>query len=257
MRLTSITLAAAALVDTTNAWWGTGHLLVARIANDLLMNQSPSQLIATESLLGVLKRNDPSSTQKEGDHPFVECTTFADDIKGKGGSYQAGWHFIDQPFLDEGGKISDYNFTADSHNVTEAIDNIVSWVNHKSGYKDTYTYKMIMANGREGHDEEEGLSTAMRFLIHYTGDVHQPLHGTARVDHEYPTGDRGGNSFPLPTKQEAKNLHAVWDSVLYEFSDDSTLVSLSFFINTPFSLLTPKVGKPSARELHPSLKSTH
>jgi len=63
----------------------------------------------------------------------------------------------------------------------------------------------------------------MRFLIHYTGDIHQPLHGSTRVDHEYPEGDRGGNSFPVTAKDGAKNLHAVWDSVAYEFTGYPTL----------------------------------
>jgi len=29
-----------------------------------------------------------------------------------------------------------------------------------------------MANGKKGHTEEDGLSTAMRLLIHYVGDIH-------------------------------------------------------------------------------------
>jgi hypothetical protein len=63
----------------------------------------------------------------------------------------------------------------------------------------------------------------MRFLIHYTGDVHQPLHATARVDTEFPAGDRGGNSFPLKSKDGAKNLHAAWDSVVYADANDFDL----------------------------------
>lgn len=43
----------------------------------------------------------------------------------------------------------------------------------------------------------------MRLLIHYVGDVHQPLHATARVDHEYPRGDFGGNTVHLPNKDES------------------------------------------------------
>ena len=77
-----------------------------------------------------------------------------------------------------------------------------------------------------GHTEADGLSTATRLLIHYTGDIHQPLHATARVNHEYPAGDRGGNSFPLPSIDGAKNLHSAWDSVLYSEPQDFT---------TPFS----------------------
>lgn len=72
---------------------------------------------------------------------MVECVTFADDIKSKGGSYQSGWHFIDTPFLDEGGDISDYDFTFDAHNVTEAITAIKDWVNKADGYKDSFEYQ--------------------------------------------------------------------------------------------------------------------
>jgi len=87
-----------------------------------------------DSILAVLKASDPTWTKAEGSHPFVECSTFADDIKGKGGAYQAGWHFIDTPFLDEGGNLDDYDFTMDAHNVTEALSALTSWVNKDSGY---------------------------------------------------------------------------------------------------------------------------
>jgi len=80
-----------------------------------------------------------------------------------------------------------------------------------------------MANGKKGHNEEDGLSAAMRLLIHYVGDIHQPLHATSRVDHEYTQGDRGGNSFPLTPTDGVKNLHSLWDSVVLEFTEDATL----------------------------------
>ena len=53
--------------------------------------------------------------------------------------------------------------------------------------------------------------------MHYVGDSHQPLHGVSRVDNAYPAGDRGGNDVHLPSRMRAKNLHAVWDEVVYEF----------------------------------------
>lgn len=76
-----------------------------------------------------------------------------------------------------------------------------------------HTYKI--------HTEEVGKSTAMRLLIHYVGDVHQPLHSTSRINDEFPKGDRGGNSFKLD--DPLGELHAVWDSVLGEFSGYETL----------------------------------
>jgi hypothetical protein len=69
------------------------------------------------------------------------------------------------------------------------------------------------------------LSYATRLLIHYVGDVHQPLHCVSRVNKDYPAGDRGGNSFPLPTHYSDKELHAVWDSAIYELKSNDKLVS--------------------------------
>lgn len=63
----------------------------------------------------------------------------------------------------------------------------------------------------------------MRLLIHYVGDVHQPLHATSRVNHDYPAGDRGGNNVPLPKYETVDNLHEFWDSAGYEFDGYQTL----------------------------------
>jgi len=75
----------------------------------------------------------------------------------------------------------------------------------------------------KGASEADGLSTAMRLLLHYAGDIHQPLHATSRVNHEYTQGDRGGNSVVLPSVSGAKNLHSVWDSVIYSRATDFDL----------------------------------
>ena len=66
-------------------------------------------------------------------------------------------------------------------------------------------------------DENDQQSFALRLVIHYAGDVHQPLHATSEVDHDFPEGDVGGNSQHLPYIDGVGNLHAVWDSVLYEY----------------------------------------
>ena len=45
---------------------------------------------------------------------------------------------------------------------------------------------------------------ALKFVVHFVGDVHQPLHTGHRAD-------RGGNDFQVNLRGEATNLHAVWD----------------------------------------------
>jgi len=49
--------------------------------------------------------------------------------------------------------------------------------------------------------------TALKFVIHLVGDIHQPLHaGLAR--------DKGANLFQVRAFGRGTNLHAVWDSEL-------------------------------------------
>jgi len=67
-------------------------------------------------------------------------------------------------------------------------------------------------------DEENARSFALRLVIHYVGDIHQPLHATTLVDSDYKNGDAGGNFEHLPSIDGAGNLHAVWDSTAYEYA---------------------------------------
>ena len=69
---------------------------MARIAFDKLSNESPAIVDkATHILTGIA-----SYTDLEKDHPFVECATFADEIKLTGWNDQSHWHFVDEPFFD-------------------------------------------------------------------------------------------------------------------------------------------------------------
>lgn len=48
---------------------------------------------------------------------------------------------------------------------------------------------------------------ALKYLVHFVGDVHQPLHA-GFLD------DKGGNTYQLQAFMRGSNLHAVWDSGL-------------------------------------------
>lgn len=114
-------------------WWNDGHMLskksivfniflVAKIAYDILDKEDPSALESAEQLLKVLTDKDPSQTKSEKNYPFVECATFADEIKGRGGYWQSDWHFADFPYFDEGGSWNDWpKFKEEPHNVTAII----------------------------------------------------------------------------------------------------------------------------------------
>lgn len=100
--------------------------------------------------------------------------------------------------------------------MTNGIGNIVDWLSGKNGeeYKTSYLYDYIH-NRLYAGKPDVARSYALRLLIHYLGDLHQPLHAMGRYNDDYPTGDKGGNLFPIKYHYEADELHAVWDKVLY------------------------------------------
>lgn len=66
--------------------------------------------------------------------------------------------------------------------------------------------------------EDYGKSYALRLLIHYMGDHHQPVHQIVVLNKEHPKGYEL-TSIPIPVKYEqfptVNHLHATWDNTLY------------------------------------------
>ena len=79
-------------------------------------------------------------TTDEDKHPFTECATFADNIKGEGMSWQSPWHFIDQPYYDMGGDASDFpDFQEDDVDIVDALENLTKFLKGDSSV-DSSTY---------------------------------------------------------------------------------------------------------------------
>ena len=119
-------------------------------------------------------------------------------------SDQSPWHFVDQPFFDH------FNTTVfpEKFNVTWSIDYM------------TKNLKAEKKNPDEGVSWDLTDAFNLRLLIHYTGDIHQPLHTVSRYAEDFPKGDMGGNLFMLEEKEGINELHALWDSTIYEFDQD-------------------------------------
>jgi hypothetical protein len=66
-----------------------------------------------------------------------------------------------------------------------------------------------LARPADGKREQARKAAALRFLGHFIGDLHQPLH----VSHGE---DWGGNKIRVAWFDEEVNLHTVWDSKIIE-----------------------------------------
>lgn len=74
--------------------------------------------------------------------------------------------------------------------------------------------KAMVAQIKDENLSQEKRQIALRFLIHFIGDLHQPLH----VGRE---ADQGGNRIKVTWFDKETNLHSVWDNSIVEFQQYS------------------------------------
>jgi hypothetical protein len=67
-------------------------------------------------------------------------------------------------------------------------------------------YSAILANRGNG---PAARAEALMFVVHFVGDVHQPLHASFRHD-------AGGNDFQVRWHGRGSNLHRIWDSTMLD-----------------------------------------
>lgn len=166
------------------AWGQEGHSIIAEIAQRRLTPKAAGQV---ELVLG-------------RGHSLASVASWADDVRGaRPETYNL--HFVSIPVAESG-------FDADKHcHPSPKGDCIVAELDR---------LKTLLNCA----PTPEGKRDALRFAVHFLGDVHQPMHVVNEA--------RGGNDIKvsveiggqictgkcIPRKQEGANLHAVWDTTL-------------------------------------------
>ncbi len=187
--------AVMSLPAPARAWGCEGHQVVALLAEKHL---TPHALATAKKILaeGPI---DPSLSRycKEGGiDAMADASTWPDDIRALRPETPP-WHYIDIP---RGATLHDVEKFCDPKEgcVTRAITD-------------------EMATLRSADSDPRKRADALRFLIHFVGDLHQPLHAITN-------NDQGGNCVPvaffdaLPqlrnpqTESYVPNLHGVWDT---------------------------------------------
>jgi hypothetical protein len=186
------------------AWNATGHRIVGAIAYDHLT-------VEARARVDELLRQHPDfkalmGGPEMGREAFLAASVWPDVIKGDNRFYDdtradaqptpllpgfpsagflsmarhTNWHYVDIPFSPDGTSLE----PAQSPNALIELRRILKEAN-LSAYD-------------------------LPWLVHLTGDVHQPLHCTSRFTKSQPKGDQGGN---LVYTTPGRNLHALWDDL--------------------------------------------
>lgn len=153
------------------AWGPTGHRIVGEVAQKYL---TKSALQGIEKLVG-----------KES---LAIMSNWPDFMKSESSfNYASPWHYVTIP----DGSTYEQIEKDPKGDVVEAIGRMITTLKNKNATK-------------------EQKVESLKFLVHFVGDIHQPLHVGK-------SGDRGGNTVEVQWFGEKMNLHHLWDEALIDF----------------------------------------
>jgi hypothetical protein len=184
--LTLCCLAPLAASPPASAWGPIGHRVVGRIAESHL---TPAAAAGVRALLG--------------HETLARASTWPDEVRSDPAwSHADPWHYIS---IDDG-------LTYETAPKNPQGDIIVT---------------LTRCEGilRSAAASREQRVTALRYLVHLVGDLHQPLH-VGRTD------DRGGNGVEVAWQRQPANLHSVWDSLMIN-DERLSFSELAAFIDHP------------------------
>jgi len=153
-------------------WGGRGHASIGAIASTLL------SVKANQTISEILDFTTPPGN-------LEQIASWADEVKHtEAYEWSAPLHYTNVPT-----HACDFDYKrdcADDICVNGAINN--------------YTAQLGPNASKTGFNQTE----ALMFLVHFIGDIHQPLHVGQ-------TADRGGNNIEITFNSYPDNLHAIWD----------------------------------------------
>lgn len=173
-------------------WGPNGHRIVGQIGENHLTDEAKS---AIEKIMG--------------SESLAQAATWPDEIRSdEKWDFAYDWHFLsvddDQKYAEVIAKAAEKDSI---DNVVEAVDFFADIL--RGEQKKIQQFQNLMNKNKVEPPLDSVEVIALRFLIHFVGDVHQPLHVGRR-------GDMGGNKVSVNWFGEESNLHKVWDEGLIE-----------------------------------------
>ncbi|MET3981136.1 hypothetical protein ABIB62_003787 [Mucilaginibacter sp. UYP25] len=169
------------------SWGVVGHKTVATIAYNHL---TPQAKAAVKALLG--------------DTTMADAASWADQVlREPTYKHTSSWHYLNVPLGLSYKAFADSVTLPKNENVYSAIQKAIHVLNHQN-------------NSIEKQRE------ALKFLIHFVGDLHQPMHVSRKED-------KGGNAIQVQYAGKGTNLHSLWDSKLIATEgDDFTRMAVDY-----------------------------
>jgi len=241
-QLVVISLIAVLLLPTpAYAWNETGHKVVALIAWDQMKPQTRSAVIAllkqapADADLASLLSNDSRPLAEREREFFLRASTWSDIVRDddfperRKKFHHSFWHFINF-FFDQSGP---GGAPRDRDDLRPEPENVVERLQR---FQTSIADRNLPASQR---------AIELAWVLHQAGDIHQPLHCSARVTRLEPKGDQGGNLFLLERNNRLNNLHSYWDGILTRTFRRRTGETEQAFLQKIADFIVARHPKPS------------
>jgi S1/P1 Nuclease len=163
-----------AVIVVLISWGAVGHRTVGSIAQKHL---TPKALAGVRDLLG--------------GQSLADVANWADSVRSLPAYKQTGpWHYINLPL--------GLNYDAFKSRVENMLEANV--------YSALVAQMQLITDNTVSRERKVA---ALKFVVHFVGDLHQPMHVSREED-------KGGNTIQLNYDGQGTNLHAVWDSKLID-----------------------------------------
>ena len=203
------------------AWNAVGHMLVAHIAYDKL---KPNARAKVDKMTADLAKEYPEIRD------FDHVAPWLDTLRGQKIETFTRWHYIDMGFSDDGMPVKSL---VNTDNAIWAMSKVMQVT--KNDKANPYERARFLA-----------------FLVHITGDLHQPLHTVSRVSSLYPDGDQGGNLYTVRYQGKTVSLHKLWDEGAGAFALDSTPENIRLLARTITNAYPESSFGAQAKDLVPT-----
>lgn len=180
------------MTPASYAWNMLGHMVVATIA---YQNLKPAVRKNVDQMVAYFNQQYPEM------RTFVDLSYWPDSVRSQKINVYLHWHYIDIPFTKDASPLVN---TIKTENVVWALQNI----------------PVIVKNFNANPYERVRF---LSFLVHFVGDIHQPLHTATLISARHPTGDMGGNQYYVNVHGRKTKLHELWDKGVGVFSSAPSL----------------------------------
>lgn len=205
LRCTATALLLCALLAAPALGWNkAGHMTSGAIAYQVLKKESPATIARVVALLKehpwyelrweARLRDVPAADRDV--YLFMLAARWADDARSDQEFHHAEWHYINYPFrpASEGKEVKTRK--PETENIVRAF--------------------AVKLDELKTETDKEKQATALTWLFHLTGDVHQPLHTATLFTARFPSGDRGGTRAYVRVRENRGviSLHQFWDGLI-------------------------------------------